>query len=413
VAATSATALSRIGRWAPDGPKWLRALGARAGLLERYAQWGHTGRDRTRPLLWMHAPSVGEGLQARPVLELLRHPPLQVAYTYYSPSAEAFAQTLRATALADFVDYLPFDTGAAADAALDALTPTALVFSKLDVWPVLVEHASARGVRTGLISATLSAASSRQTGFARALLHGAYARFDAVGAIDPADADRLVALGVRPEVIVVTGDTRYDQVWARAHDRPLIRSDTRLTIVAGSTWPSDERVVLPAWRQAAPNARLVIAPHEPTQSHLADIEAWARAAHVAHARLGHPDAATADLILVDRMGVLGDLYATADIAFVGGAFHAAGLHSTLEPAAFGVPVIFGPRHQASRDATLLLMAGAARTVTSVADLSGLLGEWSTDDRARGDAGRAALAVVRQGLGAAQRSAAIVERLLAG
>jgi 3-deoxy-D-manno-octulosonic-acid transferase len=374
----------------------------------------------------MHAPSVGEGLQARPVLELLRTPgptleplrtpDLQVVYTFFSPSAETFARTLLQTGLADFTDFLPFDTVPAANAILDALDPTALVFSKLDVWPILVQRAAARGVRLGLISATLSASSSRTTGLARALLSDAYARFDTVGAIDQADADRLVTLGVRPDVITITGDTRYDQVWARSHpilDREFSWNDTRLTIVAGSTWPSDERVLLPAWRQAVPKARLVIAPHEPTQAHLSAIEAWARAADVRYARVDDPDAAAADLVLVDRVGVLGDLYATADIAFVGGAFHAAGLHSTLEPAAFGVPILFGPRYYASRDAAVLLAAGAARSVPTIADLAAQIREWATDDSARRDAGSAAREVVRQGLGAAQRSAAIVGRLLTG
>jgi 3-deoxy-D-manno-octulosonic-acid transferase len=407
--AVAATAAAHLARWTPASQqKWLRALRARSGILDRYTAWGRTGRDRTRPLLWIHAPSVGEGLQARPVLELVRTPSLQIAYTFFSPSAEAFAAQLGV----DFADYLPFDTRLAADAALDALAPTALVFSKLDVWPTLVDRAATRGVRLGLISATLAESSGRRHGLARALLTDAYARLDAIGAIDPQDADRLVALGARSETITVTGDTRYDQVWARANASPP-RPEGPLTIVAGSTWPSDERVLLPAWRQAAPNTRLVIAPHEPTPRHLAAIEAWARTAGVRHARLDHNDAASADLVVVDRLGVLGDLYGMADIAYVGGAFHAAGLHSTLEPAAFGVPVLFGPRHQGSRDAALLIAAGAAHAVSSVPDLAAKIQAWTRDDRARREAGDAARDVVRQGLGAAQRSATIVGRLLAG
>src|SRR5471032_2855498 len=131
------------------------SLSARRGIRARFAAWGARGRDASRPLVWLHAPSVGEGLQARPVIALLRarRPDVQIAYTFFSPSAEKFARNIGA----DFCDYLPFDTRGDADAVLDALRPAALVFSKLDVWPVLAERASARGVSLGLISATLAA----------------------------------------------------------------------------------------------------------------------------------------------------------------------------------------------------------------------------------------------------------------
>ncbi|HZI43364.1 MAG TPA: glycosyltransferase N-terminal domain-containing protein, partial [Gemmatimonadaceae bacterium] len=194
--------------------KALRALRARVGIRDRYRAWSATYRDRSRPLLWIHAPSVGEGLQARPVLELMRqrHSDVQLAYTHFSPSAESFARSLDV----DFRDYLPFDSEADARAALDALRPTALVYAKLDVWPTLSAVAHSRGVRLGLVSATLAEGSSRRSRLATALLRDAYASLDAVGAIDAADASRLVDLGVNRSSITITGDTRYDQVWQRA-----------------------------------------------------------------------------------------------------------------------------------------------------------------------------------------------------
>jgi 3-deoxy-D-manno-octulosonic-acid transferase len=407
-----------------DEAKWLRAVRDRSGLLARYREWATTHRSRDRPLLWIHAPSVGEGLQARPILERLRanRPDLQIAYTFYSPSARPFADALR-PALADFTDYLPFDTVAGANAALDALAPTALIFSKLDVWPVLVDRAATRHVRLGLISATLAPSSSRLNPIARAVLSDAYAHLDAVGAIAEGDATRLATLGVRPSTITVTGDTRYDQVWSRAHaakaahgdhsDRPRPIHSNQRVLVAGSTWPSDESVLLDAWRTTPNRPTLVIAPHEPTPAHLAAIERWAATAGIPTARLGAPTADRAELVIVDRLGVLGDLYGTADMAYVGGAFHAAGLHSTLEPAAFGVPVLFGPRYQASRDADLLIAAGAAHSVANRGDLIRWLTLWVADDTARRAAGQRAQDVVRQGLGAADRSVALIARLLGG
>lgn len=412
--------LARVGAaLAPaGGGKTRRALRARRGIRERYAAWGRTGRDPERALVWVHAPSVGEGLQARPVIEQLRatRPELQIAYTHFSPSAERFAASLGA----DFTDYLPFDTPGDARAALNALRPRALVFSKLDVWPVLAREAAARGVRLGLTSATLAQGSTRRGGIASNLLRGAYALLDAVGAVDADDAERLVQLGVRHSAISVTGDTRYDQVWALAArvDRagPLLAplASGRPTLVAGSTWPADEAVLLAAWDQlrlAVPGARLVIAPHEPTIGHLTAIERWAADAGATIARLDAPTARDAEVVLVDRVGVLGELYAIADAAYVGGGFHAAGLHSVLEPAAYGAPVAFGPRSQSSRDARLLAAAGGGAAAASVEEMAALLTGWLADPSAREEAGARARDLVRAGLGAAERSSALVERLL--
>lgn len=395
--------------------KLVATFAARRGVMTRFAAFG---RIASRPLLWMHAPSVGEGLQARPVLERVRarRPEAQVAYTYFSPSARTFAQSLDV----DFRDVLPFDVEADMRAALAALAPTALVFSKLDVWPTLAREAARRGTRLGLVSATLAASSSRRSGLAGTVLREAYARLDRVGAISIEDADRLVALGVPASRVSVTGDTRYDQVWARAEgvDRtsallaPL--ANGRPTLVAGSTWPSDDAVLLPAWAaiaQRLPGARLVVAPHEPTAAHLAPLERWAAGARLRVARLGAPAAAEADVVIVDRVGVLGDLYALADVAYVGGAFHAAGLHSVLEPAAFGAPVLFGPRHSGARDARLLIDADAAEAVTDAPSLERALLRWLESPAERRAAGTAARDVVHAGLGAAERSYALVSELL--
>ena len=378
----------------------------------------------------MHAPSVGEGWQARPVLERARlaNPRLQLVYTWFSPSAEQFAASLDV----DWAGPLPLDTPGNAQAVLAALQPTALVFAKADVWPVLAEAAHARGVRLGLVSATLARGSSRDR-FARALLRDAYAALDAIGAIDQDHAGRLVALGARSSVISVTGDTRFDQVWQRARDAdrssPLLLPfrDDRPTLVAGSTWPADERHLFAAWPRllhevgnggrgvggAGRRPRLIVAPHEPSPVHSATVARWAQQSTLSFATLGSAEAGGADVVLVDRVGVLGELYSIATVAFVGGGFHDAGLHSVLEPAAFGVPVIFGPRHTGSRDALLLLAAGAADWSATTEGIARALDRWLLQEPAgRASAGASALAVVEAGRGAADRSWQLVAALLA-
>jgi 3-deoxy-D-manno-octulosonic-acid transferase len=295
-----------------------------------------------------------------------------------------------------------------------------LVFSKLDVWPVLVDEAVRRNIPVAMIAATLAEGSARRSTFARALLTDAYASMRAVGAVDEADAARLVTLGVDRARVQVTGDTRYDQVWARAQsvDRtslliaPLV--SPRPTLVAGSTWPSDEQVLEDAWRHVratVPTARLIIAPHETTDAHLAAIEGWTARAGLRAARLGAPDAGAADVVVVDRVGVLGDLYALADVAYVGGGFHGAGLHSVIEPAAFGAPVLFGPRCTDSRDAGLLIVAQGGRAAANAQELGESLTGWLANATARADAGQRARAMVQRGTGAAERSYQLVQALI--
>ncbi len=391
-------------------------------MLDRIRESG-AARDATRPLVWLHAPSVGEGLQARPVLQALRaaHPDWQLAYTYFSPSADAFARKLDV----DLCEVLPFDGAREARVLLDAWKPDVLAFVKLDVWPVLTETAHSRGVRTALVSATLAPNSGRQGAWAGALLRDAYASLDAVGAISTDDAARLVELGVQRDRVEVTGDTRMDQVWARAQAvtpehavRALLGSRSGPVLVCGSTWPADEIVLLPAvqaWLSANPTARVIIAPHEPTAGHLQPIERWADQQALSLTRLSQAETSPSTpwrVLLVDRVGILGELYALGTIAFVGGGFHDAGLHSVLEPAAFSLPVIFGPRHSNAREAGELVATGGAFAASKSEQLRALLNDFTRNERLRAEAGASAQSLVRSGLGSTQRVISLLTPIVA-
>jgi 3-deoxy-D-manno-octulosonic-acid transferase len=255
----------------------------------------------------------------------------------------------------------------------------------------------------------------------------AYQALDRIGTISEEDGERLELLGARADAIAVTGDTRYDSVAERAERldktrEPLARlaqtpRDT-FTIVAGSTWPSDEAVILPAFADLLhqlPSARLLLAPHEPNPDHLAGI-----ADRLKHLKLPRPvrlsqleHAKPGPVIVVDRVGILADLYSLGDTAFVGGGFHRAGLHSVLEPAVFGVPIVFGPHWHMSRDAELLLEKGGGVALPADArhPLHSQWLVWHHDPAARMSAGLAAKLMVAEGRGASERTTALVRGLV--
>ena len=390
---------------------------ARRAALAQWRRWATAHRDRSHPLLWVHAPSVGEGLQANAVLQRLRrrNPTWQIIYSFFSPSAEELA----AKQPVDGVGYLPYDTRSNVARLLDILEPAALVFTKLDLWPELATTARARGVKVGMIAATVSPLSRRGHPVARWLTRPGYQALDRVGAVAEPDAARLVNLGVRPAAITITGDPRFDSAMERAQticpDDPLRRLTFGApTFVAGSTWPRDESVILSAYRLVrarVPDARLIIVPHE--LRHLGALAAAISQAGWPHARLSDLGDQIPAVVIVDRVGALATIYAGARAAYVGGGFGPAGLHSVLEPAALSVPIVIGPRWQSSREAGLLIAGGGARPLPAADPAAALADLWVAwaDPAAATLGGAQALAVVQSELGAADRNATLVEQLL--
>jgi 3-deoxy-D-manno-octulosonic-acid transferase len=375
-----------------------------------------------RPLVWLHASSVGEGLQAESVLTRLRsrHPGWQYAYTWFSPSAEPFGRRLPV----DIADYLPYDLPEDATALLAALRPDVLAFAKDELWPELATRAAGSGTRVVMVAATVAPGSGRLRWPVRQALRSGYASLSLAGAIAEADASRLERLGVAADRIRISGDPRFDSVLDKV--AALRPDDARLpaggggpALVAGSTWPGDEQVVLDAFARLhvhRPDARLILVPHEPTEAHLAPIERLgARLGLPTPVRLSRAGSGPVPFLLVDRVGVLAALYGGAAIAYVGGGFGRAGLHSVLEPAAWGIPVVFGPRWQNSREAGLLLSGGGAESLSAFGTeeageaLHTLWHDWLKNETRRIAQGRKARQVVEEGRGAAEASAELVEQ----
>lgn len=400
-----------------DGLRGRRAAAARLISLSNAL----CGRN-----VWLHSTSVGEYEQSRPLAELLRahHPHLEVLHTFFSPSGHVYAEKLGEAA---HVEYLPVDAPRVVGTVLDALQPQLLVFVKFDLWPNLIVEATRRAIPTFLIDATLQPRSLRSRWPARALYRDLYRRLTCISAVSEADAARFRALVPEHPRIVVDGDTRYDQVMRRRRDAARVELPACLaatprpfTFIAGSTWEPDEAIIVSAWRRLRAGARgqqsprLILVPHEPTPSHLAWLEEQLRGADLSAERLSRlhdADRVAHDVVLVDRVGVLAELYAHADAAYVGGAF-TTGVHNVMEPAIMGLPVSFGPRHDNAPEADMLLEAGAALVIRSAADLERQLQTLSASASRRTRMGGRARAFVEANRGASERCLARLTEALA-
>ncbi|HSJ24222.1 MAG TPA: glycosyltransferase N-terminal domain-containing protein [Longimicrobiales bacterium] len=389
---------------APFDDKARRGVAGRRDTLASMLDWAARHRDPDRPLVWLHAPSVGEALMAQSILGAVREirPETQAAFTFFSPSTERMAGRVGA----DWHGYLPWDIEADIGAALDALRPSQVAFVRTEIWPVLLAAARDRRARVVLVNAVLAESSSRNGRGARFLLGHAYSRLDALGAVTAEDGRRFTRLGVPEELIRVTGDARFDQVWQRIaglEARPLltrVAATSGSWLVAGSTWEPDEAVLLEGLtrlRERGAPWRMIMAPHEPSSDHVTGLERRVEQAGLSHARLpaledtGLP---AADVLVVDRVGILAELYAVAHVAWVGGGFGSAGLHSVVEPAALGVPVLFGPRHGNAGEAARLVAAGGGAQVSSTSDLVEVLQNWTRPSGGPSPAGTAAAAAAR-------------------
>ncbi len=401
---------------APFNAKAERAVASRKNWEPRL-EFELRGRKPARRIM-MHAPSVGEFLQGRAVLDIIldSHAEMDAVVSYFSPSAQNIASNYeRAVAYT----ILPLDTPDNARKLLDLVKPSLLMFSRADVWPNLVEEAVNRGVKTALVAGTMSASARRLHPVVAAFARDGLKALDLVSAISEDDARRFKSLGLDSDRVTLGGDPRFDQTWEKAQSvddqdplLKLLRSDAP-TLIAGSTWPADEKELVGAFKsvkRSHPELRLIIAPHEPSSAKVGDLYEVLRGPGAPPATLSEVESGEAsgpDAVIVDRVGILAKLYRLGDIAFVGGSF-ADRVHNVMEPACMGLPVIFGPKFSNSREAELLIDAGGGLSVKNASELEAKLGELLRDDRARKNAGDAARELIKSNLGAAERTARLVQ-----
>jgi 3-deoxy-D-manno-octulosonic-acid transferase len=306
-------------------------------------------------------------------------------------------------------DFLPLDEPTPMAAMLEALGPACVVFSRGDLWPELVAQTAARGIPIAVLGGTVRPASARLRWPARAALADMHRNVTWLGAATLGDAERWRRLGVAADRIAVTGDPRHDAILERVpslEPSRLVRAwaGQAPVLVAGSIEPSDDTVLAEALgplARSVPELRSVIVPHDTGTDRITRLRAALDSQGIAAGTWTGPPERLPDgrVTIVEAFGLLADLYLAAAVAYVGGGFARRRLHATIEPAAWGVPVVVGPRWRDAADAGALLATGAALALpaaNAARALAGIVARLGRDGEERSSRGLAARATLATG-----------------
>lgn len=325
-------------------------LRGRVGLADRARAFRAAHADAK--LVLFHCASAGELEGTKPLAAACRARGWTCAVSYFSPSA---ISALKSGEF-DFADYSPRDSVRSARDYLSALRPDVIWISKHDVWPNLVWQARALGIPVWLINGNFHAQSKKRFPLLRQFNQAIHSELEGILTVSEDDAQRARQVAGASVRIFAVGDSRFDRVYARAQQAPGPPSDVvasvggRKVVLGGSTHARDEELLLPAFAElktTVSDVCLLVVPHDPSEGAVARITG---AAELCGLSVGEPGLAkTYDVIIVNRSGVLADLYRSASVAYVGGGFDR-GVHSVIEPMAHGCEVMCGPGISVSREA---------------------------------------------------------------
>jgi len=364
------------------------------------------------PAVWIHAVSVGEVLTARILVAPLKQrlPGHRVLLSTSTTTGRAVAE--RSVQGADGLFFAPFDWPGPVREVLDRVHPALLVLVETEIWPNLIHQAHARGVRVAVVNGRISPRSFGRYRAVRGLLSRVLAEVDLFLMQSEPHAERARQIGAPPERIRALGNLKFDALGdegAPAELGRLIRGGAgdRPLWVAGSTVEGEEPLVLAAFkavRERAPAARLLVAPRHPER--FAEVAAAVEAAGFACARRSTLGGAgwNGDVLVLDTLGELARVYATATVVFVGGSLVPAGGHNVLEAAVAGKPVIVGPHMENFQEIADEFQAeGALVVVNSAEELGREVAGLIADPVRRSALGGAARALVDRNRGALART----------
>src|SRR5438128_343433 len=398
--------------------KYIGSLGQRLGYLP--LSFNVDGEAS----IWIHAVSVGEALTARALVADLKaqYPRLRLFLSTTTIAGQQVAR--RSLQHVDAVFYFPFDFAFIVRRTLDLVRPRVFIMMETEIWPNLLRLCRARGVTTMMINGRISSRSYPRYRLIRPFFRRVLADIDRFCMQSEESARRLIDLGADPSRVVVTGSLKFDSLEVPApasHGKPrLLRffrmSPARPVIVAGSTFRGEESAVLRAFarvKAAMPTAIAILAPRQPERFTEAErLSRDAGFATVRRSELPIDAEPRADVVVLDSIGELAQLYQIATAVFVGGSLVDHGGHNILEPAIFGKPIVFGPHMQNFKEiGDAFVQHGAAVQVQSERELDEALVSLVTDPVRRARLGAAARALVEANRGAKTKTLEVIGELL--
>ena len=355
--------------------------------------------------IWIHCSSLGEFEQARPIIEALKnhYPGYKVVATFFSPSGY---EACKKNKLPDYIFYLPHDAYKNAQEFISLTDPALAIFVKYEFWYHYVTQLKAQQIPTILVSGAFrpeQAFFKWYGGLFRKMLRC----FDYFFLQDEISQQMLQSIGISQNV-VISGDTRFDRVTAIAADfKPIpfidaFKGQNKL-LIAGSTWPGDEAVLKDCLSSLPDGWKLVIAPHEIDEAHIRKIKQLFDNQPILYSELNeNSNGADKKILIINNIGMLSRLFAYGDIAFIGGGFQKGGIHNTLEPAVFGLPVIIGPIYQKFVEAKRLVELHYAFPVNDAAEARNVLEKLVNDNGTREELNLSIRTFMQQNTGATRK-----------
>ncbi len=368
----------------------------RKGVFEKL----ESNIDSHDKIIWFHCASLGEFEQGRPIIEKIKpqYSNHKILVTFFSPSGYEIRKDY---AIADLVTYLPLDTKKNAKRFLQIVNPKIAIFVKYEFWPNLLKQLKENEVKTILVSGIFRKEQSFFKGYGN-WMRNSLQTFDHFFVQNKSSKELLKQIGFTN--VTVSGDTRFDRVKDITKQDNTLEfaeqfKDKKVVLVAGSTWPKDEELLVDYINtKADSNQKFIIAPHNIHVNEIAKLKASILKETVLYSEINNKELNTYQVLIIDTIGLLSKIYNYADITYVGGGF-GTGIHNILEPATFEVPIIIGPNYHKFNEAKELVNLEACSVIMNSSELKNELSSLFTDSSGRKSKGKTARNYIIDNVGA--------------